>query len=1178
MAHRFLPKLLLASQIACVGWPAAAQSAMLELTFQGGSEDDVAYARVATGLELGSPLDAQGFQTALAAIRRTDRFRWVEGGLEPGPMGVRAWVRLDPWPAVEHLAWRGDAKRAVVQKQIRGLRTGMRPGDFRLATWSQELQTRLVEAGYPAARVTWSREQADRTLAITVALGPGSLVQRVEVTGNPAPYTAADLLRYSKLQPGHSLWTPALQLETARNLNKVLHAHHRYEAQVDLDWDGRGTLRLGVVSGPRVQLVAEGDGLGWTTSLSDLVPLTRTERYSPELLDEGDRRIIRFLRNQGYLDAQVGHRREVVRNDPGGYQEVKLTYSIHKGERSHLDRVVFQGNQAMATADLERAAALPGRFLGLGAPLATPVLLDALEDRVKAFYLARGYPDTTLRRELSRREGRNELHFTIQEGPQRLLKWLRLELPPGGFGAPWTLGECLPLILSERPVRVGGGEETRVYHSDRREMETVAGTLTSAGEAGGPVVFTLTLSQPIPLLKGDLTRVYTALKQQRLPALGVVRAVVRLNLEAIPATGSGATGSQAAGGDGGTGVRIQVPAQPLEQVQRLVVTGSDKTRARAVLRETQLRPGAPMDTDQLTRAQARLSYLGAFQRVDLRSLAEERGGQPEAPVALPMTAEVDDQLAAAKQTPAGPKAPASGSGPSPANPAADASASPSANGAAKSPADTSASPSADGAAKSPADTSASPSADGAAKPPADASASPSADGPAKPPADASAKPSVGTPARAGAPAPWKEGDLLLGLEERPSYVVTNSFGYDRSQGYYVGFGVQQLNVGGMGRTIDYNIRAGNGTIQNPTLARLFPTGTYNRSVDSFSVGYTDPWFDLGPLRNWLPDRTQYHTEAAYIQEQQALYLIHRRRVLNSLQWSLTPQVSFQLGHRWERVDVASAIVGISTDELAIVARYPTHAIISAPFAQLARDTRDNAFDPTRGTYSAARVEFANQLFLTSANSSFVKVDLKHQWTWPVGYRAKDGVVALGLHLGIAKPTASSASNLPLSERFFAGGPFSFRGVEPDALGVQTPIPLRYTTGSQAGQEELDGNGQPITYKTPVGGQALALINLEYRFPLVRPSVWGEVFVDSGQVYESISRQPAQPGVDGAASTPATGYPPFRTALGLGLIFKIGIPLKIEYAQDVSRILGRPRSQDDVDTQLKSVLISAGFQF
>jgi len=362
------------------------------------------------------------------------------------------------------------------------------------------------------------------------------------------------------------------------------------------------------------------------------------------------------------------------------------------------------------------------------------------------------------------------------------------------------------------------------------------------------------------------------------------------------------------------------------------------------------------------------------------------------------------------------------------------------------------------------------------------------------------------------------------------------------------------------------------------MARIFPTGTYNRSVDSFSVGYTDPWFAPGFLEGWLKDRTQYRAEGAYIQEQQSLYLIHRRRLLNSLQWTLTPQVSFQLGYRWERVDVASAVPGISSEELAILARYPPQSTISAPFAQVARDTRDNAFDPTRGMYSVARMEFANQLFLTSANSSFVKLDLRNQWTWPVGYRAKGGVVALGLRLGIAKPTASSADDLPLQERFFAGGPFSFRGVEPDALGVQAQIPLRYTSGPNVGDQVIDANGNPVTYPTPVGGQGLALVNLEYRFPVLRPTVWGEVFVDSGQVYESLTRKPAQPGAGGSPGIPATGFPPFRTCLGLGLIFKIGIPLKIEYAADVKRIMGKPRTQDELDTQLKSVLISAGFQF
>jgi len=92
-------------------------------------------------------------------------------------------------------------------------------------------------------------------------------------------------------------------------------------------------------------------------------------------------------------------------------------------------------------------------------------------------------------------------------------------------------------------------------------------------------------------------------------------------------------------------------------------------------------------------------------------------------------------------------------------------------------------------------------------------------------------------------------------------------------------------------------------------------------------------------------------------------------------------------------------------------------------------------------------------------------------------------------------------------------------------------------------------------------------------------VWGEIFVDSGQVYQSLTRlSAADLAQQAGGTTPSAAFPPFRTALGLGLIFKIGVPLKIEYAADLNRILGRPRSQNDRDTQLKSLLISAGFNF
>jgi outer membrane protein assembly factor BamA len=1047
-----LPHLLLAASLVYLGAPAAAaqDSPLLGLDFQGGSVDDVAFARMAAGLGQGAPVTEAAFQTALAAIRLTDRFRTVDGTLVAGPDGARALVRLDPWPAIQRLEWAGDARLKGIRKQIRGLRAGMRPGEQRLAAWSLELQGRLVEDGYPEAKVTWARAEGDKKVIITVTVGVGSLVRQVVLVGDPAPYTEEQILAAAKLVPGRTLWNQAVQVATSRNLRKMFHNHQRYEARTELAWDGQGTVRLTVAPGPKVFLESEGDRLGLTTSLKDLVALARADRYSPELLDEGDRRIVRFFRAKGYLDAQVGHRRAVTSTGPPGFQEVTVTYTIAKGQRTRVAGVRFEGNQAFSQAELVKAADLPGAVAGLGSPKATPDLLDAVEARVKERYLGQGYTEVSLRRQMERRDGRSELVFRVHEGPQRLLRWLRLELPPGGFGDPWGLGECLPLICSDKAVQVSGSEQSRTYVSDRRSMAGLQGVLTRSPESAGPMVLTFTPNRPMPLLKGDLEKVFTALKQQRLPALGIVRPMVRLNLEPV---------------DGGTGVHIEVPAQPMEKVQRLVVTGSDKTRAKAVLRETQLRPGSPLATDQLVRAQAQLGNLGAFQRVDLKSLAEgEEAGA--------------------------------------------------------------------------------------------------------------------VPAQAGPPVPWKEGDLKLSVEERPPYVITNSFGYDITQGYHVGVGLQQLNVGGMGRTMDYNIRAGNGTIQNPTLARMFPTGPYNRSVDSFSVGYTDPWFAPGWLGKWLPDRTQFRTEGAYIQEEQSLYELHRRRFTNSLQWSLNPRVSFMLGYRWERVDVGSTQPGITADELAIYARYPTQATVSAPFAQVSRDTRDNALDPTRGMFSVARIEFANQLFF--ANSSFVKLDLRNQWTWPVGYKARAGVVALGLRLGIAKPTASSAQDLPLSERFFAGGPFSFRGVEPDALGIQAQVPLinpNTNVIETINNVPLSQGGIPIYYATPVGGQGLALISLEYRFPLVRPTFWGEIFVDSGQVYESVTR----PSAADLAQQVATGnssaaFPPFRTALGLGLILKFGIPLKIEYAADINRILGRPQSSADVDTQLKSLLISAGFQF
>lgn len=1017
--NRFGPPLLLLA-VPALG---LGQAPADRLEFEGGSVDDQAFARAAAGLRPGHALSEPEFQRALEAIRATDRFRAVQGG--PGV------VRLDPWPRVAVIQVRGDAPSALRRNLFPGLRKGDRIGATRLETQRAQAQEHLVAAGYPAARVAVSRTEGDTRIVMDLALGRPNLIRGVEVVGKVGPFSTASLVRETKVVPGVTLWNREVELECLRRLRKKLVGAKRFESHVDLDWDSGGLLRVTLDVGPKVILKSDGAGLGWTTSLKDLVPLARADHYTPELLDEGERRIVRLFRSRGHLDPQVTYSRTVTKTGPEGPEEVVVTYHLAPGPVSKLGAFTFEGNQAVSEKDLRKAADVGG-FLGAKA---RPELMDAAENHIQALYESRGFTDAKVRRSVELRNGKADLVFRIREGRQRLVSWARLDLPPEGFGDPWGLGLGLALLFADKPVFVTDRDGARIYRSDRREMAGCEAAL-ALKPVDGVLQVTLTFSRPIPLLKADLFRAYSSVRQQHLVALGVLRPTVRSQVVVEES--------------GACGILFEVPDQPMEKVDRVVVRGAGRTRARAVLREINLNPGDPLDQDKLGRAQGRLGGLGAFQRVEVSNLAEG--------------------------------------------------------------------------------------------------------------------------AEAGPPSPWKAGDLLFRAEERSPWVITNSFGYDRTQGYYLGTGVQRLNVGGMGRTVDFNARAGDGFLNNRTLRETFPTGQYTRSLNSVSLGYTDPWFEAGKLGEALPDRTTFRTEGAYIQEQRYIYQVRRRRLISSLRWALPSRVAVEAGYRFERVEVAASIDNINSDDLAKIAKYPDRAIISSPYVQVVRDTRDSAFDPTSGIYSLVRFEAASQFFLTSKNSSFMKLDLRNQWTWPVGYKASAGVVAFGVRLGLAVPTAKTAEDLPLSERFFAGGSGTMRGVEPDFLGPLDRIPLFNSDGSD--KMIIGPGGLPVraTEQIPLGGQALFIANLEYRFPILGPTLWGEVFVDSGQVYQKPGRTWS---VDAKGNRTNL---PLRTALGLGIIVKLGIPLKLEYAADVDRILGRPRSDGDRSTQLRNVTISAGFQF
>jgi len=159
-----------------------------------------------------------------------------------------------------------------------------------------------------------------------------------------------------------------------------------------------------------------------------------------------------------------------------------------------------------------------------------------------------------------------------------------------------------------------------------------------------------------------------------------------------------------------------------------------------------------------------------------------------------------------------------------------------------------------------------------------------------------------------------------------------------------------------------------------------------------------------------------------------------------------------------------------------------------------RDTRDNPADASKGTLNSADFGVADTGLGSSA--SFTRFLYQNSSYYPIKRRFS---FARSIRFGVLNPyrdtisltfPAPTGSNLPqvipLPERFFAGGGTSLRGFALNQAG-----PRDSNTGF------------------PVGGQAMLVLNQEFRFPMRLPyfgtSLGGALFYDGGNVYSRATR-------------------------------------------------------------------------
>ena len=147
-----------------------------------------------------------------------------------------------------------------------------------------------------------------------------------------------------------------------------------------------------------------------------------------------------------------------------------------------------------------------------------------------------------------------------------------------------------------------------------------------------------------------------------------------------------------------------------------------------------------------------------------------------------------------------------------------------------------------------------------------------------------------------------------------------------------------------------------------------------------------------------------------------------------------------------------------------------------------RDRRDNAADPTAGSFNTFDVDLASTAISSAA--SFLRATYQNSTYTHLGSRL---VFARSTRIGTEKSFAGSTeSDIPLPERFFAGGGTTLRGFGLNQAGPRDPV-----TGF------------------PVGGLGMVIFNQQLQFPMRLPLIGsrasGGFFYDAGNVFSSLSK-------------------------------------------------------------------------
>ena len=313
--------------------------------------------------------------------------------------------------------------------------------------------------------------------------------------------------------------------------------------------------------------------------------------------------------------------------------------------------------------------------------------------------------------------------------------------------------------------------------------------------------------------------------------------------------------------------------------------------------------------------------------------------------------------------------------------------------------------------------------------------------------------------------------VLFQLEESKRYSATVGFGAELGRiggsstnlqsatgsanfSPRVQFEITRLNVLGIAHSLSFRTRVSN--IQQRALVNYL--APQFRSQENLNLAFTVLGEQSRDVRTYTSRRYEGSVQLG-------------QRV------SLARNVLYRLA--WRQTSIVQDTLKVDPGLIPVLAQPAKVGIVSAT---LIEDKRDDPTDSTRGIYTSLDFGVASKALLSGSdfgrflgrNSTYHRLSSKLVLARTTTFGVLEALTG--------RYRRSSGFDIPLPERFFAGGAASHRGFPENQAG-----PRDLLTGF------------------PIGGAAILTNGLELRFPLIGQNLGGVLFHDAGNVYESLSK-------------------------------------------------------------------------